>query len=134
MPKVEDKTYIWSWPGTDQLSGYSTGHYNHPIVRCGHFLRAAARAMGDKHQVKMWRQESINGWRKCMDAVDVINLHAIAGTFGQRPPDKAWLPVHAMLYGQSRRGPETCRLRWRLRDAERAAAEVRRLLPLFRDQ
>jgi hypothetical protein len=111
------------------LSGYTQGHYNHPIVRCGHFFRAATRAIDDKHHAKIWRQESIGGWRKCMDAVDVINLHTIAGTFGERPSGKEWLPLHAMLYGRSRRGPETCRLRRHLRDAERAAAEARGLLP-----
>jgi hypothetical protein len=113
--------------------GYESGAYNHPMVRCELFFESARRAMaGSSEEAReLWRDVSTQGWMKCIEALEQLNLEALQGKYGELPPERHMAPLHAMIYSIVPMGPTDRALLDLMQETQPVLAEVRKLLPLF---
>jgi hypothetical protein len=113
--------------------GYQSGAYNHPMVRCELFFVSVGRALHDspKQVLTDWRDVSTQGWLKCLQALELLNVEAMSGKFGALPAGRCFAPLHAMNYGVSPFGVSNRALWDLVQEAHTLLAEVRSLLPLF---
>ncbi len=109
---------------------YDDGHHNHPLIRCELFFESGERAIRGSEEIKAaWRENTNEGWLRCLVALEILNWEAVAGKFGL-VPRKHQGPLHPQ-YGAVSRGPINYGILERVRQAAALRDEVRKLLPIF---
>ncbi|MBI4277568.1 MAG: hypothetical protein HY660_03845 [Armatimonadetes bacterium] len=115
------------------LGAYERGAYNHPMVRCEFFLEAAGRSLDAPKRVRdTWLANSTEGWKRCVQALDDLNLDALRGDFGKLPEGVHPAPLHTLLYSATPVGVTDRATLETLIEAHRLVHRIREHLPIFR--
>jgi hypothetical protein len=116
------------------FGGYDDGAYNHPMVRCELFFDAVLRSLdGPETWRETWHQESTEGWKRAVLALENVGIDAVKAKFGHRPKGAPAAPLHTLSYSVTPFGPTNMEIARKSRAAHELMWKVREHLPIFKE-